>query len=446
MKVILVNYRYMPEDYPNALRWAPIAEYWVEQGHSVDVVCAMKPGLARYEVVNGVRVHRVGGRLLEFLRRKLRASEKPPSSAGGEPVANGRAGAAWSPIQFSKWLHDRTWKKLYWPDYAFLWYPPAITKVKRLLDEGHYDGLVSISHPFTAHLVGLHAKKRNPELSWTVDLGDPFSFVEDTPANNRRLYKSLNFYAEGRIFDSADAIAVTPQAEQKYAEVFPESGKKMHAVPLPLPSVEIGNGGEPVFPDDGRTRLVFIGSLYRRIRNPKSLLELFAMLLRRWQPESLELHFFGNIGDCWDYFEPYKELLGTSIFVHGVVPRYKALQAVSEADLVVNIANDTPYQLPSKVMEYASLGKRVLNLSQIENDSSAKFFDSYPTALNLKTNVLSMSAEQCDDLIRFLENSPFQADPSKLQHWLAPYQVESVAETYEELLERAVDAPEQGIP
>lgn len=85
-------------------------------------------------------------------------------------------------------------------------------------------------------------------------------------------------------------------------------------------------------------------------------------------------------------------------------------------------------------MEYASLGKRVLNLSRIENDSSVKFFDSYPAALNLKTNVPSPSAEQCSELVRFLENSPYRVDSTELEHWLAPYRLESIAASYEELL------------
>ena len=432
MRVVLINYRYLPEASPNAFRWSPVAEHWVRQGHSVDVVSALKPGLSRYEVIDGVRVHRVGGTLLDSLRGRLGSSAGP---WGGDGVKPSSTGVPISPGALTKKVHDATWKKVYWPDHACLWAFPAARRVRQMLAEGRYDGVISISNPFTAHLVGLLTAGRDPSVSWTVDMGDPFSFIEDTPTNNRALYGRLNRAAEGRVFEGADAVAVTPQAVEKYAEMFPGSSGKMHALPLPLPSVEGRENAERVFPDDGKTRFVFIGSLYKNIRNPASLLKLFSLLQERWPTDSAELHFFGDVKDCWDFFEPYRDMLGKSIFVHGPVPRDRALRAVREANVVVNIANATPYQLPSKVMEYASLGKCVLNLAEIERDSSKKFFESYPAALNLVVSAKRHpSQEQRDEVIRFLKRTPSEVEPAELRRWLAPFRVEAVAAKYGDLL------------
>lgn len=428
MKVILINYRYLPETSPNAFRWSPVAEHWVAQGHSVDVVSALKPGLSPYEEIGGVRVHRVGGTRLDSLRDRLRPSAGPWGGEGPKGT-----GVQASPGRLTKKVHDLTWKKIYWPDHACLWGVPAARKVRQLLAEDRYDGVISISNPFTAHLVGLLTAGRDPSASWTVDMGDPFSFIEDTPTNNRVVYGRLNGAAERRVFEKADAIAVTPQAVDKYVAEFSGSAGKMRAVPLPLPSLE-GVGNEGVFPEDGKMRLVFIGSLYRNIRNPAFLLKLFSLLLKRLPAGSAELHFFGDVKDCWDFFEPYRELLGKSIVVHGPVPRGSAIQAVREADLVINIANDTPYQLPSKVMEYTALGKRILNLSRIENDSSSKFFASYPAALNVRAMGPSPSPGQADEVIRFLQETPSEVEPAELERWLAPFRVEAVAAEYESLL------------
>jgi glycosyltransferase involved in cell wall biosynthesis len=433
VKVILITYRYAPEDSPNALRWRLVAEHWVTEGYEVDVVCSFKPGLAQYEEIGGVRVHRVGGRLVERLRRHLRGPAVMNMAGAGEDSSR-RVRMTIS----LKWLHDHTWKKVYWPDYACTWYLPATRKVSELLDSGRYEGMVSVSHPFTAHLVALRAKARYLRVSWTVDMGDPFSFVEDTPANNRRLYGALNYRIERRVFEVADAVAVTPQAAEKYAGEFPESAEKMRPVPLPLPQVERGEREDRVFPADGKLRLVFIGTLYRSIRRPDFLLRLFAELLQKRPGLRPELHFFGNVEECRESFEPYRELLGSNIFLHGVVNHSEALRAVEESDVVVNIANNTLYQLPSKVMEYAAAGKPVLNIASIEDDSSAKFFDSYPAALNIVARGETPREEQLETLIRFLDDLPGM-EAQELRQWLTPYQLESVAGDYEELLRRGTD-------
>jgi glycosyltransferase involved in cell wall biosynthesis len=445
VKVALINHHYAPELFsqrPNAWRWAAIAEHWAERGHHVDVVCASKPGLLHYNVINGVRVHRVGGKATEFKETLSSGQAIKSVSRGSKGFAAGSrslAKMARSSLPLLGWVHQRTWKKVYWPDHACLWYFGAVRKARQLLAEGGYDGLISVSQPFTAHLVGYGVKKRYPEVPWVVDFGDPFSFTEDTPHNNFKLYRGLNHRVESGIFDAADVINLTiPGAAEKYAEVFPRHAAKMRVTPFPLPSVESEGTEQPMFPDDGKMRLVFTGNLYKSIRNPRFLLRLFAALLRTRLADRLELHFFGNLRDCEEYFEPYEKLLGKKIFIHGLVPRNRALQAIREADAVVNISNATPYQLPTKVLEYVSAGKPVLNLASIANDSSVRFFGSYPGALNLMVGA-EPTTEQRDEVVRFLEEPPFAMDPSGFRGWFAPYLIDSVAAAYENALAPAKD-------
>ena len=438
MNVALISYTYLSDLSPNSWRWVAVAEHWAEQGHHVDVVCAAKPRLPSYEVANGVGVHRVGGKPVELKETLSSLGQLQASPEGSkEPTEGlgGRARVVRSSLPLLKRVHQNTWRKLYWPDHTCLWYFPALRKAGQLLAEGGYDGLISISVPFTAHLVGYGVKRRYPKVPWLVDISDPFSFAEHTPSNNLRLYRGLNYRIEDKILGGADAITLTiPGAADKYAEVFPRHAAKMRVVPFPLPSVQ-GRGTEPpIFPDDGKVRLVFVGNLYKNIRNPRFLLRLFAMLLRTHLANCLELHFFGNLSDCGEYFEPYRELLGKKIFTHGPVPRDRALQAIREATVVVNIANATPYQLPTKVMEYVSAGKPVLNLASIANDSSVRFFASYPAVLNLMAHAEEPTPNQRDEVLWFLEEPPLAMGPSEFHSWIAPYRVDSVAAGYENSL------------
>ena len=434
MKILIITYYYAPAISPRAFRWAAIAEYCARQGHYVDVVCSWMPGQPRAEDLNGVHVYRVGGGAVEALRRRFRKADAHPNVKRSKSRDSDSSSATQNLASFAKWLHDHTWKKVYWPDYACLWYLPALKTAKRLLAMHHYDGLISVSYPFTGHLVGLSLNRSAPQMPWIVDSGDPFCFLERTPTNNYKLYRILNYAYERKIFGRADAIAVTTEPTfEKYAELFPESATKIHVIP-PLLSLETNHTIEcSVFPEDQKIRLVFIGTLYRTIRNPDFLLHLFGNLLQTHLADRLELHFFGNIHDCQDCFEPYKILLDTKIFLHGVVSRDKAFQAMKEADILVNIGNDMPYQLPSKVVEYASTGKPVLNLVKTDEDSSVAFFYPYPASLSLLDNTVTLYSDQFDKLIQFIEHPP-HIEAQMLQHWLATFQKESIAASYMELL------------
>lgn len=431
MKILLLSYFYAPEVSPGAYRWTPVAERWIEQGHEVDVVCAWKPGLLRREVTNGVRVHRTGGGIVEQVRKRLRGG----TARGGQAVADA---ATRSTDSLPKRLHDLTWKKVYWPDFACPWFFSALREVRRLLTEGGHDALLSTSFPFTTHVVGLAAKRSFTWVSWTVDMGDPFSFVEGTPSNNFSLYGRLNHRAEARVFAAADAVAVTPQAAEKYAQVFPESVAKMRAIPLPLPSMQDVEATPRVFPDAGRTRFVFVGRLYRYVRTPDFLLSLFAALSRERPDLTPELHFFGDVEECRESFRPHEDMIGESVFLHGPVERERVLRAVRDAAVVVNVANDTRYQMPSKLMEYAAAGKPVLNLTKIEDDSSARFLEGYPAVLNLMDTGGAPTRVQVEELARFVDIAPATMRDANLEGWLAPFRPEAVTASYEELLRRGM--------
>jgi len=428
-QVLIVSHSYSPAITPRSFRWSAIAEYWVKQGHHIDVVTSWKPGLPRYEILNGVQVYRVGGAISEVVRGRL---QKP---AMASEVRNNKFNSVPDSTKtLAKWVHDYTWKKVYWPDCACLWYFPALKKAKQLLASHRYSNLITVSEPFTGHLVGLSLKKDLPVMRWIVDIGDPFCFQVYRPTNNHSLYKNLNFTIESNIFKEAKAISVTTDATlEKYAELFSESATKIHVIP-PLLSLDINKENPSLFfsSKDSKVRLLFVGTLHKEIRKPDLLLRLFKNLLQTYLSEQLELHLIGNINNCQKYFQTYKDLLDKKIFCHGKLSRSHALQAMKEADVLVNLGNEVPYQLPSKVVEYTGLGKPVLNIAKIAEDSSATFFKNYPASLCLLGDEEGVDTDQFAKLVQFIEKLPF-VDSSQLNSWLEHYRIESISEAYKAL-------------
>lgn len=449
MRLLVVSYWYTPAVAPRAFRWTALAEHWAAQGHHVDVVAAWAPGFEREELRAGVHVHRVGSNVRASARGWLRRrpkTEGAPAVDTRTSTARASVGDRPLPARMVRWVYDHTWKKVYWPDDAGPWFFAARKEALRLAARGGYDALVSVSHPFTCHLVGEAVHRRFPELRWLMDVGDPFAFLERTPTNNHALYRSLNYRVERRVFRRADAAAVTTEATRRiYEELFPESAAKVRVVPPLLPDVDEASAHPPVFPRDDRIRLVFSGNLYRAIREPGFILRIFEALRETRLGDRVQLHFFGSVRDCWSSFEPYREWIDRSIFLHGTVNHDHALRAMQESAVLVNLGNDTLYQLPSKVLEYVALAKPVLNLVTSERDSSAAFFRSYPAALTLVDRGSGPDAAEVERVVQLLLRAE-APEPALLSGWLDEYRLEAVVAGYEELLAGRASAASREAP
>jgi len=442
MNLLIVTYRYSPVVDPRAFRWAAIAEHWAAKGHVVDVVCAWESGLQKKECRNGVRVHRVGGGLDQILRDKLSRCSKDKQVEGKDEHTSVNSGSM--PNRRNSLLSsvyrraNNALEKVVWPDHAWSWYFPAWRRAYNLLRRGGYHGLISVSFPFSGHLVGYRLKGKFPNLPWIVDIGDPFSFFQDKPINNVVLYERMNRYWEGKVLEKADAITVTSDGtEHEYLNRFPGCSGKIRVIP-PLISIPTGNGDEEGLESSNRTiRLVYAGTLYKAIRNPGYLLGIFSGLIQSDLGNRIELHFYGNINDCDDIFIPYKEWLEKRIFLHGKVERRVAYRAMQGANLLVNIGNTTSYQLPSKVVEYASTRKPVLNIVKFREDSSADYFSSYGACMNVIDNGKGIEGEELTDIVRFIKNPP-DVDPEKHRDFISRYMVDEISGKYEKILSALV--------
>lgn len=424
MKVLIICYCYPPDQGPRAYRWSAIAEYWAARGNTVHVVSARKQGAPPEEELNGVCVHRVGSAVAENLRLWLesggkRRTEKTP---GGAPLGG--------PGGLLKTLHDATWKKIYWPDSNCLWFFPARSKALKLSREISFDSVISTSTPYTGHLVGKAVKTAHADLPWIVDIGDPFSFCRP-PWNNTAIFAGRNHRSEAAVLELADGVSVTvEQCGKVYADLFPGVADKITVIP-PLLSAAASTLPEKNTPHKGR-KLVFTGSLYRDIRNPAYLLEILSAVFKK--APDVEAHFYGRMNDCADLFEKPLRRFPDNLFVHGLVSREAAADALNQADFLINIGNRTKHQLPSKLVDYMATGKPIINIVSIEEDNSLSFLGAYPgtaTFMDRPDACISDDAQRLSDFISKSETIP-QKTVMDLIH---QFQVPAVEAQYRDLLE-----------
>ena len=433
MKILIISNVYYPVINPRAFRWTTIAELWAAKNHTVDVLTSWRPGLAQHENINGIAVYRPGKSAFQSLRVGLLsvAEKKGVSGENAHPSFLKRLSRGALPL--IKKVSDYTWKKIHWPDCECLWFMPAVRKARSLVSANDYDVIYSVSTPFTSHLVGLKAKSLCPTAKWVVDIGDPFSYHTAEHQNNYVMYNRLNFYIERKVFLSADGISVTTQGTlDNYVSYFPSCKNKIRVIP-PLISFpeNFHEKKRPFFGKGERIRLLFVGNFYRPVRRPTFLLTVFSLLQETELRDKLELHIMGSVKNVMDFIAPFNHLISSGrIVLHGVIEHHRALKAMTEADVLVNIGNDTSYQLPSKIVDYMAAGKSIVNLAAIEQDSSTRALEDYPHSFTLVDNNVTGKSPEFIKLVDFLRELPKPLDKGEVKKIIHPYIKEAVSEEY----------------
>ena len=182
---------------------------------------------------------------------------------------------------------------------------------------------------------------------------------------------------EQSVYRQFNCVFTTPLVfgENKHEATFDLS----RTVPVEFPNVlKPDSSSINIFPDgDKRIKLLFTGYLSADVRNPKRLWELL-----RYMPEDLiRCYFLGNatIQDLGEYVE---DLFDKVVFL-GNIPLKECFGAMQQADILVNIGNNMPNQVPSKLFDYISMGKPILNLAKTHSCPTIDYLKNYPLAINI---------------------------------------------------------------
>ncbi|MBP6812080.1 MAG: glycosyltransferase [Saprospiraceae bacterium] len=418
MKILIVTAWYKPFIHPRAHRWAALAEHWASKGHEVHVLTARVRDHSKSGVMQGVHIHRGGFDSLKEWVYYWFGSRQARGRVGLKP---GKPSLA---TRLAAWIYTSIWKNLFFPDDACVWYFPAKRKMRQLLENEHFDAVITVSLPFTGHLVGLLTFRKFQTFGklkpfWLADIGDPFSFQAKSP-NNAFFYQKKNSRIERKILESADALTVTTEATlRKYSEQFGEkSVEKMFVVPPLITNHQ--STTPPITPPSPRLRRInkigYFGSLYAPTRTPDAFLDLLAQTFAQ-RPDlrgRLEVHFYGEV------FPAFFEKLSAErcIQLHGLCSRAEVWAAMKEMDVLLNIGNTTDFQLPSKAVDYLAAGKPVLNLSYVENDPFAAFFERISaTKLRSEAAYSENKTEQVSGVLN-LHLSNGKVGDGELHRWL----------------------------
>lgn len=246
-------------------------------------------------------------------------------------------------------------------------------RLRRLCAENDYDWIISVAYPFANHKMVLAWKP--PEI--------PVALYNFDPYYNNGTYapavKAERLREEVQAYQQAKCVFCTPEQWPDYQrDAFQKIINKIY--PLPYPNLVPPKAQHKcdIFFDPQKINCVYLGTIYGDIRKPDALFHLLELAAKK-EP-NLKLYIIGKkFGrDAEQYLVEYTQRMPQNIVCLGPIPAEQAMDLLLRADILVNLGNSVANQMPSKVMEYISTGKPILNISIIPNCSALPILKRYP--------------------------------------------------------------------
>ena len=277
-----------------------------------------------------------------------------------------------TPVTLARMLTEKAIGKLIHDDTRMLerMYGREIRKAVRLSD---YEAILSFSAPILAH--GCASRMvRATSARWIAVCFDPYFdhriFGTEHLAERKR--------REEKYMEPAEKVLVMEPTDRDYVEAGVAFAEKI--VGFEVPGISQRGSGPAGAMKPGSLAPVccgFFGSMYREIRDPRAAIALFSEIAK---DPTISVSFAGHLeGFSAEELFPAE----SGIRYAGVLRGDELAKRYAETDVLINIGNSVDNQIPSKIFEYISTGKPIINIYKTPACPTLRYLTRYPLALNL---------------------------------------------------------------
>lgn len=287
-------------------------------------------------------------------------------------------------------------------------------ELKAIRNEFPFDVVISTMEPFPSACA---VSKLPDSVKKVVYLMDPPICTvrpEDLSPYRKRMLP--------KVFETHDLILTTPFIREALNNCgFGRFDHKIVEVGFPM----IEYHDHQKTPDDiimnrDKINLLFCGWLYSDIRSPRYFLDIVSRLDERFC-----VYFMGK--ECDKLRERFSFETKAQVITLPQRPYQVALNAMADADILINIGNSIPVHMPSKTLEYINTGKPMVNFHKLTDCPTLHYTNRYPLCLNLWEGEQD-TAQAADKFIRFCtENKGRTVDTTSLKTQLPECTPEYIA-------------------
>lgn len=238
--------------------------------------------------------------------------------------------------------------------------------VKKYCKKEKYDLVISTSCPFCNHELASQLKKKY-NIKWIAYQFDPYSLNNIINNKKRKKY-------EKKVLSMADYIFLPEEYYNEYIKSGFDSFENKYKI-FYFPIINMINHKET------NDRIVFAGAFYENFREP-----IIPVKILKDINLNNELDIFYTCSNKLS--DRIKKELESIEKVNLIRNAKKVIcdKAINESKYLLNIGNKNSNQTPSKVFEYMSYGKPIINFYHGKSDTSYKVLKNYPLAINIDIN------------------------------------------------------------
>ena len=242
-----------------------------------------------------------------------------------------------------------------------------LREIEQVRKDYKFDAVISTIEPFTSAITASQLKEAK-KILYIMDPPDCVRGGKGTPFRNRKL---------GEILAKQDTILTTPFIREALKENgFGQYDGKMVSVGFPMIEEHSRGNSKIINRGNGKINLLFCGWMYSDIRSPKYFLDIVSRLDERFC-----IYFMGK--ECDKLRERFDFETEAEVITLPQQPYQTAIDAMFDADILINIGNSVPVHMPSKTLEYINTGKPIVNFYKFDECPTKYYTEHYPLCLNL---------------------------------------------------------------
>jgi glycosyltransferase involved in cell wall biosynthesis len=361
-RLLVITYYWPPAGGAGVQRWLKFSKYLPQSGWE-PIIITVDPQFAAYPVLDtslskdipeSIEVHKT--RATDWFRLYTSDKLKVPSGGFAVNPDNSPKGKIQRFIRGNFFIPDprRGWNKF------------AFRKACDLIETRKISHIVTTSPPHSTQLIGLHLKKRFPEITWITDLRDAWTDIYYYKLfYPSKISAAIDAGYERRVLHNADRIiTVGKNLAETFSSKIKGAKGKISIIPNGYDEDDL-KSVQMTLPE--RFTITYIGTISEAYPIDAFIKSLSAI---EKKGRDFLFRFVGNIpGDMKTRIEGSVSMEKTEFLNYTEHPEaIKLLASSSLLLLIIPITKKDNAITPGKLFEYIATGKPVLYIGPVDGD------------------------------------------------------------------------------